>query len=90
MKALTLREARQRRKMTQDVLAAKSGIDQTTISDLETGRNTNPRYRTIEALAKALGIAPSRLRFSDPEPAGSLDRGRDRGVHGASGRTVVA
>jgi transcriptional regulator with XRE-family HTH domain len=88
MKALTLREARQRRKMTQDTLAAESGLDQTTISDLETGRNTNPRYRTIEALAKALGIAPSRLRFSAPEPERSVDRGRDRTGH--SGKAAVA
>lgn len=78
------------RKMTQDVLAAESGLDQTTISDLETGRNANPRYRTIEALAKALGIAPSRLRFSDPEPRRSVDRGRDRAGHSGSGKAAVA
>ncbi len=81
MKFLTLREARRQRKMTQDVLAAESGIDQTTISDLETGRNSNPRYRTIAALAKALGIAPSRLRFCAPEPVAKVSRRRDRSGH---------
>jgi transcriptional regulator with XRE-family HTH domain len=64
MKELTVREARQRKGLTQERLADLSGLDQATISDLETGRHTNPRLDTITRLAQALGVAPSRLRFT--------------------------
>lgn len=78
MRELTVREARQRKKMTQDDLAKASGLDQTTISDLETGRNTNPRLDTIRRLAQALGIRPVQLRFEAPEPAPISTRMSDR------------
>lgn len=81
MKEYTVREARERAKMTQDDLAAASGLDQTTISDLETGRNTNPRLKTIKALARALKIRPVQLRFSEPEPDGIGTRASDRAGH---------
>jgi len=64
----TLKEARKRARLTQDELAAKSGVDQTTISSLETGRIKQPTDDTRVRLAKALRIAPSRLRFSEPDP----------------------
>lgn len=67
MKLLTLRQAREKRKLTQDELAARSGIDQTTISSLETGRHSNPTFDTIQRLAAALSIAPARLTFSDAD-----------------------
>lgn len=67
MKQMTVREARRHRGLTQDELAAASGVDQTTISDLETGRNTNPSYNTIQSLARALKFQPSRLRFGQDE-----------------------
>ena len=63
MNSITLREARYRAHLTQDDLAAKSGIDQTTISRLETNPNAHPGPNTIAALAKALRIAASRLTF---------------------------
>jgi transcriptional regulator with XRE-family HTH domain len=86
MKDFTVREARQRKKMTQDDLAKASGLDQTTISDLETGRNTNPRLDTIRRLAKALGIRPVQLRFEAPEPGPISTRDEDRvgHAHGAA------
>jgi len=68
MKLIALRDARLRRKMTQEQLALAADVDQTTISSLETGRHTNPTRDTQERLAKALGIAPSRLVFTEPEP----------------------
>lgn len=79
-----MREARQRRGMTQDDVAEASGLDQTTISDLETGRNTNPRLDTIRRLAKALRIAPSRLKFSAPSATSTIRKGDDRKGHAAS------
>jgi transcriptional regulator with XRE-family HTH domain len=75
--------------MTQDDLAAQSGVDQTTISSLETYRHTNPTTETKERLAKALGIAPSSLRFSRPEPAPSVRRRRDRAGHTNSSTAVA-
>jgi transcriptional regulator with XRE-family HTH domain len=81
MKEFTVRQARERAKMTQVELAEASGLDQTTISDFETGRNTNPRLKTVRALAKALGIRPVQLRFSAPEPAAIRTHGHDREGH---------
>jgi transcriptional regulator with XRE-family HTH domain len=73
----TLREARLRRKLTQDDLAAKSGVDQTHISSIEIGRRV-PSDDVKERLAKALGIAPSRIRFPEPEPDATVEAGSDR------------
>lgn len=78
---MLLREARKRRRLTQERLAELSGVDQTTISRLETEDEPNPTEHTKNALAKALGIAPSKLRFSAPEPAAIGTRGSDRAGH---------
>jgi transcriptional regulator with XRE-family HTH domain len=83
MTQLTLREARTRRRMTQDDLAAKSGVDQTTISSIEIGRR-NPSDDIRTRLAKALGIAPSKLRFTLPEPDDTVAAGSDRAGHTGS------
>jgi transcriptional regulator with XRE-family HTH domain len=69
MKTWSLREARERAKLTQDALAQQSGVPQSTISSIESDANPNPTHKTIHALAKALGIAPYRLRFSDQDEA---------------------
>ncbi len=81
----TLREARRRKGMTQDALATKSGVDQTHISSIEIGRRV-PSDDVKQRLAKALGTAPSKLRFSAPEPAAISTRAEDRvgHSHGAS------
>jgi transcriptional regulator with XRE-family HTH domain len=65
---MTLVEARGRAGLTQDELAAQSGIDQTTISGLETGRKRSPKFDTVIRLSKVLGISPEQLRF------GTIDR----------------
>jgi transcriptional regulator with XRE-family HTH domain len=76
---LTLREARRRRKslVTQEQLAKRTGLDQTYISLIECGRR-RPSDDVRKRLAKALGIAPSRLRFADPEPNGKVPPSRDK------------
>lgn len=88
---LTVAEARKRRKppMTQEQLAAKAGIDQTYVSLIEAGKR-HPSDDITKRLAKALGIAPSRLRFTDPEPDESVAIGRDRAGHRSSSDTAVA
>lgn len=80
----TLREARRKKRMTQDDLAAKSGVDQTHISSIEIGRRT-PSDDVKKRLAKALGIAPSRLRFTEPDLDGeSVSPTVDRPGHDAA------
>lgn len=53
---MTLREARKRRKLTQEQLAAISGVDQTTISNLERGAVQSPTWDTVAKLCAALDI----------------------------------
>lgn len=87
---LTVREARERRKppMTQEELAERSGFDQTYISLIERGLRIPREPETKKRLAKALGVAPSRLRFSDPQPDTTVDPRLDRRGH--SQRAVSA
>jgi transcriptional regulator with XRE-family HTH domain len=64
---------RQELHMTQQQLAAASGIRQSEISRIESG-NGNPTLKTIGALARALG---AELRIASPQrarPATSADR----------------
>lgn len=51
---LEIYRMRKEKGLTQDKLAAKSGISKTFISDLENGKKL-PRLETAEKLAKALG-----------------------------------
>jgi len=66
--------------MTQEQLAAKSGVDQTYISLVERLKR-NPSDDIKKRLARALGIAPSKLRFSAPEPEAIGTRMSDRVGH---------
>ncbi len=55
-----LREVRTRRLLTQDELAEKAGVSQSTIANVERN-NAEPQFRTIRKLAKALDIDPTIL-----------------------------
>lgn len=91
MKLMSLRDARLRKRLTQDELAVIAGLDQATISRLETDPDANPTAKTIRRLADALGIAPSSLQF--PEPHATVRRGGDRvgpDRKGRSSRRAVA
>ncbi|HEY0804610.1 MAG TPA: helix-turn-helix domain-containing protein, partial [Pseudonocardiaceae bacterium] len=52
--ARTLTEHRRLAGLTQEELAARSGLSTRAISDLERGRVDRPRRRTVQALASAL------------------------------------
>lgn len=67
---MTLHQARTRRRkrLTQVQLAKRAEVDQTYVSLLERGLR-RPSDEIRDRLAKALGIAPSRLRFPDPSAA---------------------
>ena len=54
-----LRELRERKALTQEELAAKSGIGRVTISVIERGGRA--RVPTARQLAKALGVEPAEL-----------------------------
>lgn len=51
-----LRRLREQRGWTQEDLAARSGVPQGTISNIEAGRTQSPRLGSVEALATALGV----------------------------------
>lgn len=52
---MTFRELRESVGLDQPQLAFRSGVHQTTISQIECGRVRDPRYSTVQALADALG-----------------------------------
>jgi transcriptional regulator with XRE-family HTH domain len=56
-----LREARLRRRLTQDQLADLCGIKQPAIATLERLRDPNPKWSTVAALATVLNISPWKL-----------------------------
>jgi transcriptional regulator with XRE-family HTH domain len=58
--ASRLKAIRERRGLTQEQLAEKSGVSRTYLARLETGRQ-DPTLSTLEKLAKALGVKVRRL-----------------------------
>ena len=57
---LTLREARLRRRMSQQTLADRAGVARVTVSQIELGKS-GPRPHIARRLAEALGIQPSEI-----------------------------
>lgn len=63
-----LRNARQRRLLTQEELAKASGIQVVTISRIENDRQeSQPRLTTVRKLAKALEVEAEWLMFGDED-----------------------
>jgi DNA-binding XRE family transcriptional regulator len=58
---MNLRARRKELRLTQVELAARAGVTQAVITDLETGRNRNPSWQIVGKLARALKIDPSEL-----------------------------
>jgi transcriptional regulator with XRE-family HTH domain len=52
--------ARTKRLLTQDELAEKAGVSQSTIANIERN-NAEPQFRTIRKLAEALDVDPATL-----------------------------
>lgn len=65
MMQVSLKEARDRRKWTQQDLADRSGVDISTISRIESGATTNPSNATAAAIELALGLKRGTLVFGD-------------------------
>jgi len=55
-----LREARKRLKLTQEEVAARSGVHATEVSRIEAGKR-DPQVSTLLRLAKAVEVPPGRL-----------------------------
>jgi transcriptional regulator with XRE-family HTH domain len=64
---LTLREARLRRRMSQQSLADSAGVARVTVSQIELGKS-GPRPHIARRLADALGFQPSEIVESAPLP----------------------
>lgn len=62
--------------MSQERLAEVAGVHRNTIANLETNRAEGISLRTVEALAKALGV--TRDHLLDEEPHRSAAVGADR------------
>jgi transcriptional regulator with XRE-family HTH domain len=52
---------RERRMWTQVRLAEEAGVSPTTVSGIESGRISRPRFGTLRKLARALGVVPEEL-----------------------------
>jgi transcriptional regulator with XRE-family HTH domain len=55
-----VRQRREARQFTQEVLAEKADLDRTYISDIERGTR-NPGVKNVVRLAKALGVTSAKL-----------------------------
>lgn len=55
---LTLREARQQRRLSQQALADRAGVARVTVSQIELGKS-GPRPHVARRLSEALGVQPS-------------------------------
>jgi transcriptional regulator with XRE-family HTH domain len=67
VKHCSLKEARARRKWTQEQLADASGVDQSVISRIERGDVEDPQNSTVEALERALKVKRGTLIFGAQE-----------------------
>ena len=53
--AARVKELREAARLSQQDLAVKAGLSISVVSQIEQGKNRDPRVSTMEALAKALG-----------------------------------
>ncbi len=60
-----LKEVREEKRMTQEELAAKSGISRQTIISIETDPNYNTTFNTLVKLSDALGIPIDQIFFKE-------------------------
>ena len=55
---MTLRQAREKKRLTQEALANLTGLDQAHISQLENGRIEKPSWESVFLISTALGMEP--------------------------------
>ncbi|MGL4551672.1 MAG: helix-turn-helix domain-containing protein [Gemmataceae bacterium] len=64
--AAEMKQERERQGVTLAVLADRTGIDQATLSKLESGKNDNPTLSTLCRVAAALGKSTRRTLMDTP------------------------
>lgn len=57
---MRLRQIREERKLSQQALARRAGVAQSTVSEIESGKES-PRVKVLAKLAAALGVPVSTL-----------------------------
>lgn len=70
-----VRERRQELGLTQEELAEKSGVGQSSINRIESGDTPNPRLHTIQAIADALRVSMAWLQGLDGADPPAPDAG---------------
>lgn len=60
-----IRELREEKRMTQEELAEKSGVSRVTISGLENGTDRATTTKTLQSIARALGVSVDQIFFSE-------------------------
>lgn len=58
---MTFRELRERQRRTKPFIAELTGLDYTTINKIEQGKVPDPRYSTVVALSRAIGVKPDEV-----------------------------
>ena len=61
---MNFKQLREAAKLTQEALAELADVDQTTVSQIETGKVRSPQYSTVAKLAKALGTSTDEVAES--------------------------
>jgi transcriptional regulator with XRE-family HTH domain len=56
-----MKQARERKKLTQAQLAFYAGVDQQTISRVERGQTRNVAHRVVMCVCAVLGVEPSSI-----------------------------
>lgn len=69
---MKLRQIREQKGLTQQELEALSGVNQATISGIETGASST-RVNTLRKLAAALGVSPGDLLGDEDSPPAADD-----------------
>jgi DNA-binding XRE family transcriptional regulator len=62
-----LKKARERKNLSLAEVARRSGIDKAALSRLENGLNANPTLKTLEVIARSIGV---RIRLAVEEVTG--------------------
>lgn len=76
--ARALKRARHARLYTQLRLAGESGVDASTISQIENGARRQVRALTLARLSEALGVAPGELLVEPEVEPGEEEAGDER------------
>jgi transcriptional regulator with XRE-family HTH domain len=67
-----VRELAQERELTAEELARRADIKYSALKNIWQGRTGNPKYLTVRAIARALGVSVEELESGNKTPADAL------------------